>query len=125
MEHEWDPNVLFAEPAPPQRIYGDDTLELFALVDAEDYLWACQHRWHVRYDKRGKKPYLVRSAHYRENGVRVHRTLWLHVEVMKRIAPRTSVWHTIADHRDGDSLNCRRANLRWATPSENAKNRRK
>jgi hypothetical protein len=31
--------------------------------------------------------------------------------------------HTVVDHIDGDSMNNTLANLRWATPKQNAKNK--
>lgn len=123
----WDPNYipeLLCE-LEPCRIYASDTdPSVFALVDYVDYQWALQWKWRAKLSKGGKKIYLCRkTSTYTAPTVRVQGNAWLHIEVMKRtgiIAP--DMFHTIVDHRDGDGLNCRRANLRWATPSMNSKN---
>ena len=47
------------------------------------------------------------------------KTIRLHREIMK--PPR----HLLVDHRNGDTLDNRRANLRWATHAQNMHNRRK
>lgn len=49
--------------------------------------------------------------------------IYIHVEIMRRttILPPAPGFK-IVDHRDGDELNCRRANLRWATPRMNRMN---
>jgi len=54
----------------------------------------------------------------------VQTTIWLHKEIAARAygIPKSRK-KTIVDHKDGNSLNCRRNNLRWVTPSQNAKNR--
>ncbi len=52
-----------------------------------------------------------------------HVSIWLHREICLRahgLPP--SRHHLIADHLDGESLNDRRANLRWATLSTNNRN---
>lgn len=105
------------------RIYGDDRAHEFCVVDEVDYHWAIRWRWHVNkpHPKRnGKKRYFCRNQ---SNAARYLPTLYLHVEIMKRtgIVP-TSDLHFLVDHADGDELNCRRANLRWATRSFNNRN---
>jgi hypothetical protein len=41
----------------------------------------------------------------------------------RRGIERPTTEHTMVDHIDCDSLNCLRANLRWATPRMNRHNR--
>ena len=49
--------------------------------------------------------------------------MWLHKEVLKRtgVLPPTPL-HRIGDHKNGNRLDNRRDNLRWATPQMNAMN---
>lgn len=110
------------------RIYGDDKASIWAVVDEEDYHWLLRYKWCVKESdgRRGKKPkpYLRRAVGVNGGGVRLSTyTLYLHVEVMKKtgiVQPCHA--HSLVDHLDGDTLNCRRANLRWATPSMNRLN---
>jgi HNH endonuclease len=108
------------------RIYGDDGAQVFAVVDEVDYHWAIQWKWSPKFSRGGKKFYLRRVDHEGTRACRIQRTIWLHLEVMRRKGTRRpSPLHTIVDHRDGDGLNCRRRNLRWATPSLNARTARR
>lgn len=52
-----------------------------------------------------------------------HIAFWLHREICLRAngLPPTKL-HLIADHLDGESLNNRRSNFRWATRSQNNRN---
>lgn len=120
MLDDWDPNILFAPSTHEFRIYGDDREAVWAAVDEEDYLFFVQWRWHPVPNSRGKKLYLRRSVGRAETS----RPLYLHVAIHRRreIIPPTRK-HTMVDHIDGDSLNCRRENLRWATPRFNRMNR--
>ena len=119
----WDPrnwDELFAQEQ--FRIYGDDALTKVALVDFEDYAWAVQWCWHVNEPhpvRKGTKRYFCRQT---SNGKRCGPKLYLHIEIMKRKGiERPSELH-IVHHADGNEWNCRRSNLGWITPRQNARN---
>lgn len=109
---------------------GDGCNAPVVLLDYEDYHWATRWLWRWTTSKQGvnrrHKVYARRNtgSHRMANG---HRTpqawVWLHKEICLRAhGPAPDIFHTIADHKDGDTLNCRRGNLRWATPSMNRRN---
>lgn len=122
------------------RIYADDFANDYAVVDFVDYQYLIQWCWKLkksRASKGTKKPkvYLARSDSEflgpdeyidgKRIRNRITRTIYLHTVVMERTGipkPKTNQ-HLIVDHADGDSFNCRRSNLRWATLSFNARNR--
>lgn len=118
----FDPNSWSDEPPHEHRIYGDANAQTWVVVDAVDYQWAIQWRWHFntqRGARLGKKEYMVRQP---SNGRRFVPKIFLHVEILKRSKKRKpSPLHKIADHKDGKERNCRRSNLRWATISMNNK----
>lgn len=120
MPHPLDPNLIF--PVSHEHfIYADDYGNIAARVDEEDYQWAIQWRWHAVANSRGKKFYLKRTEGNSKYGGT--RGIYLHVAIHERRKIRKpSRHHTMVDHGDGDSLNCRRYNLSWATPSMNARN---
>lgn len=117
----WDPNT-WVEPE-PCRIYGDAQCQTFGLVSPEDYAWAAQWRWCWKKSQCGKV-YLRRAVGENQNGMRLRTfTLYLHVEIARRaLLPRPTPFHKICDHRDGDSTNDTRENLRWVTPTMNCFN---
>lgn len=83
------------------------TLGQEAIVDVVDIPLVERHSWHARRRRDGKGYYAVNSS-----GVRMHRLL-------------LGVWdERIVDHKDGDGLNNRRANLRHGSQSQNCVNRR-
>ena len=143
----FDPNNW--EPSDHEhRIYADESLEIYAVVDWVDYIYLCRFKWsvHVTRVHRGDKStarhqlYLRRSVtefwapdgepyesplsgKIVRNRHRTTRTLFLHQEVMERkgdVPPSSD--HNIIDHEDRDSLNCRRSNLRWLTVLDNRQN---
>lgn len=119
---DWDPNVLFAPRDYEYRIYHDWTLERYAIIDEEDYSWAARWLWNPIWWNR--KQYLRRASSVWSGGKRLRVvTYYLHIEIMKRtgIEP-PSPNHVLVDHRDGDTMNCRRSNLRWVTDAQNRKN---
>jgi hypothetical protein len=93
-------------------------------VDEQDFDWAMQWSWQYKLDKRGKKYYAVRHGRRtREDGRRVQCDIYMHKAILHErmcFTPKTK-HHVIGEHKDGDSLNCRRYNLEWATRSHNCK----
>ena len=120
----FNPNTWVYEPH-EYRIYGDDRENVWAVVDEIDYHFFGQWLWSPKFSRDGRKFYLRRNVQIgsKLNG-RVQQTLFLHVAIMKAtgIQPPSPL-HVIVDHRDSDSMNCRRNNLRWATHSMNRMNR--
>ena len=105
------------------RIYLDDRAIHYAIVDEEDWHYFSQWLWVPKISRGGWKMYARRAKAIWEDGVKLKTTsLYLHVEIMKRMEPPPTVFHTMVDHKNGDSLNCRRKNLRWATPRMNRMN---
>ena len=119
----FDPNHLFEEHE--HRVYGDEREGCWAVVDEEDYQWAVQWRWNPKREPGGAL-YLRRSIGGGRTkwGRQPVYTLYLHVEIMKLAGTLPpSDKHVLVDHRDGDSLNCRRRNLQWVTYQQNRLNR--
>ena len=85
-----------------------------ALVDDEDYESLRVHKWYARRDTGGKVWYAVRKH---RNDAGVQKDVLMHREILK--SGTASV-----DHRNGDGLDNRRENLRFATHSQNAANAR-
>lgn len=114
----FDPRTWREEPH-ERRIYDTD-VDTYAVVDEEDYFFLSRWLWCAKRDRCGKI-YMRRAIGHNRNGVRLRtHTLYLHQAVMERKGTLPlSKKHTIIDHRDGDSLNCRRENLRWVTSREN------
>lgn len=105
------------------RIYGNAALSVWAIVDAIDYPFLTHWCWTTKTTP-GGKVYLRRSksVEYLGGGQYRNATLYLHIEIMKRVASPPEV-NSIVDHLDGDSLNCRRSNLRWCSQRDNTRNR--
>lgn len=93
-----------------------------ALVSHEDYEWAVgEGNWFVT-QSRGNICYAARSRPNR-GGVGNSALRWLHKEVLHRaVGPPPTPRHIIGDHINGNPLDCRRGNLRWATHQMNARN---
>ena len=109
----FDPRVVFAASNVQPVLYLSRDLSQFTEVDEEDYIFLVRWQWSLHFDQRGKA--YVRRMRYRS-------PIYLHHVILARIGPPPTSAHTVCDHRNGDGLDNRRHNLRWATPSENARN---
>ncbi len=83
----------------------------FALVDEEDFAWLMQWNWCADYKAQVDIWYAARTR--RTSGTLLHRVI---------LGARRG---QCVDHINGNGLDNRRSNLRLATYTENAQNRRK
>lgn len=120
-----DPNELVLVHEYAHYIYGDDYGNFAARVDAVDYWFFSRWRWFVKFDKHGKKPYLFRVTDSGRASGRQTTSIFLHVAIKERADPNRPIAHSMVDHEDGDSLNCLRDNLSYATPSMNRRSARR
>jgi hypothetical protein len=103
-----------------RRIELSERLGLWCLVDADDYDWLIANRWNAGYW--ANTPH---KRYAKRNVGAARSTVYLHREVMIRADPRTEVFQSthVVDHVNGQPLDDRKANLRWATEAENRANR--
>lgn len=124
MPDPFDPNLIEWVHEREHFIYGDDYGNIAARVDAEDYWFFSRWRWFPKFDKHGRKIYLFRVTDGGRKHGRQTTTVFLHVAIQERAEPERPPGHSMVDHRDGDTMHCCKANLRYATPSMNRRNQR-
>lgn len=96
----------------------------FALVDDEDFEYLNQWKWYAfknhQHDPNANSFYAVRSVRFlKPNGAASCKRVWMHRFLMGN--PE----EVQVDHKDRDSLNNQKSNLRVSDHSENMRNREK
>lgn len=102
-------------PSEPEYRTIPLTKGLVAIVDAADYEWLSQFNWHATRGNASKLFYAARTL-WLEGGKK--RTLLMHRAILG-LPPED---HRQCDHRNGNRLDNRRANLRPATLIQNHAN---
>ena len=99
------PHATIAEVSVVQLTQG-----CVAMIDTGDAPEVSKHNWSAVIDRTRRHPVYAAAKIKNRGVVRLHRFLWWTWRM-----PETPQ----VDHIDGDGLNCRRANLRAATNSQN------
>lgn len=80
----------------------------FALIDAEDYPRVSQFKWHA---SKSREKYYAKS-YIKQKPIKMH-----------RLVLNITNSNILCDHKDGNTLNNTKINLRKASTSENSRNR--
>jgi hypothetical protein len=125
VDDDWDDPNNWPCRLPHRALYlSDSEPSRYCILDNEDWEWANRTKWFMSNPNcKLRKHYAVHTFHWAVDGMRKKGLRYLHKEVLLRVCKPPSRFHQVGDHINGDSLDNRRCNLRWATFTENATNR--
>jgi hypothetical protein len=108
------PRVRVTQPQDPSYRIIPLTQNKVALVDTEDYEWASQWNWYAQWNECTKSYYAGRNPRV---GDPPNTPQHLHTALL-RVSPER-----VVDHRNGDTLDDRKHNLRECSTLQNSRNR--
>jgi hypothetical protein len=103
-----------------RRIYLDAYANQFCIVDADDYDWLIVNMWNV--GRRGKRNGLSSKDYAKRNIGTTRTTIWMHRAILLRHQPLEPGADLVGDHKNRQTLDNRKCNLRWLTQTENNRN---
>ena len=96
-----------------------DVYDIYCLIDERDREWALRFRWNFIWKRHcGSSLYARRNIGADRTTIYLHRELMLHVTEL----PVSYTDQRVVDHVNGNTLDNRRANLRWVTHKQNRRN---
>lgn len=105
---------------PWRAIWLSERHSIWCLVDAADHEWLSAFGWNISWGSRTRwQIYAKRNVGKARDTVRMHR------QIMIAADPDGYEPKLFVDHVNGQTLDNRRANLRWATRAENIANTRR
>lgn len=131
----FDPNTFPVEQDKDTcYISLSNRVDCYCKLDRIDYNWAKQWLWCHSYSRIRKtfNPDTPEGIYARRSvqipgrlpsGKKRYGNLWLHKQICFRAYGAPLPDQIVCDHLDGDCLNNKRLNLRWATVQENALNK--
>ena len=105
---------------PWRRLELSSRRDIWCLVDADDYDWLIATGWNYGWHR--NTPW---KFYAKRNVGAARSTVYMHREILIRALPdqaELAATHH-GDHKNGQSLDNRRANLRWLTPEANRASR--
>jgi hypothetical protein len=113
-------DIIDLSSTPWRRILLSARDNIWCLVDAEDYGWLSENIWNVSWGSRTPwQKYAKRNVGPDRATVRMHREILIEADPREERFLRSHY----GDHINGQTLDNRRANLRWATHKQNCRNR--
>jgi hypothetical protein len=103
-----------------RRLCLSERHDIWCLVDADDWPWISETTWN--YGWHAKTPW---KFYAKRNVGPARSTLYLHREILLRFERVVGAGALVVDHINGQSLDNRKANLRWVTPRVNSANKKR
>lgn len=129
VERGFAPDTLPAgDNGGPCYLSLSDRIDCYAILDRCDYEWARSlgsGLWCHTYGSGDIDPetgIISRPKNIYARKCIGKRTIFLHREVTRRAFGPPTLLNMVSDHKNGETLDCRRANLHWVTRSYNAIN---